>query len=114
MRALAQMMQFEPEPLKIAGSPCGPPAGDGSEVESDLGGQSARGYVVRAAEGGEEVVERVFVGEVDAGQTQAPFVFVAIEEIVLTDRGIEEVARRDTRRVLVVILGTGSGDANEL
>jgi hypothetical protein len=37
------------------------------EVEADLCCQGSRGYVVRAAEGGEEVVERVFVGDVDTG-----------------------------------------------
>ena len=38
-----------------------------SEVESQLRGQGPRGYVVGAAEGGEEVVERVVVRQVDDG-----------------------------------------------
>jgi hypothetical protein len=48
---------------------------------------------MRAAEGGQEVVESVLVEDVDAGQSQAPFVLVAVEKIVLTDGGVEEIAR---------------------
>jgi len=47
---------------------------------------------VGAAEGGEEVVEGVFVGEVDGGEAEAPLVLVAVEEIVLANGGVEEVA----------------------
>ena len=84
------------------------------EVKSNFGGQSARSDVVRAAEGGEEVVERVFVGNVDGGEAQAPLVAVAVEEVVGTEGGVEEAARCDARRILVVVLGSGSGDADEL
>ncbi len=84
------------------------------EVEADLGRQGARCYVVRAAEGGEEVVQGVLVGDVDGGEAQAPAaVLFAAEEVVLSDGEIEEVAWSDARRVLVVVLGVGRRDADE-
>ena len=51
------------------------------KMESDFGRQGAGRYVMRAAEGGEEVIERVLVGKVDADKTQAPLVPVAAEEV---------------------------------
>jgi len=72
-------------------------------VEAYLSRQSARCDVVRAAEGGEEVVEGVLVGDVDAGETKTPFVLVAVEEVVLADGGIEEAALLNAGRMLVVI-----------
>src|ERR1700733_3165952 len=83
------------------------------EVEAYFGVQGTWGQVVRAAEGGEKVVEGVFVGDVDAGETQAPLVFVACEEVVYADGGVEDVAGGDAGWVLVVILGVGGGDAEE-
>src|SRR6185437_3654381 len=62
------------------------------EVESDLGGQGTRSYVMRATEGREEVIERVFIGDVDAGQAEAPSVAVAGEEVVRAERHIKEAA----------------------
>ncbi len=64
-----------------------------------------------AAEGGEEVVEGVFVGDVDGGEAEAPLVFVAGEEVVVAEGGVEDVAGGDAGWVLVVILGVGRGDA---
>ena len=83
-------------------------------MEAELGRQGARGDVVRAAEGGEEVVEGVLVGDVDGGEAQAPLVLVAVEEVVLAEGGVEEVARGDAGRVLVVVLGAGSGDVDQV
>ena len=59
------------------------------EVEAELYGFGARGDEVRAAEGGEEVVESVFVGQVDDGEAEASLVAVAIEQVVVADGQIE-------------------------
>ena len=83
------------------------------EVEAYFGRQSARCDVVRAAEGGEEVVEGVFVGDVYACETETPFVLVAVEEIVFADGGIEEAALLNAGRMLVVIFGARCGDGYE-
>jgi hypothetical protein len=69
---------------------------------------------VRSAEGGEEVIERVFVSNVYSGKTEAPFVFVAAEQVVVTDRSVEKTAWRNPRRVLVVVLGVGSRNADKV
>jgi hypothetical protein len=82
------------------------------EVEAELDGFGARGDEVCAAEGGEEVIERVFVGQVDDGEAKAPLVAVAAEEVVVADRHVEEVARSDARRILVVVFGAVGGDVD--
>jgi hypothetical protein len=56
-----------------------------------------------AAESGEKVIERDFVSQVDDGKAQAPFVTVAVEEIVLPYRDIEQAARLDSLRIVVVV-----------
>jgi|ERR1700677_856204 hypothetical protein len=84
------------------------------EVEADLRGQGSGRDVVRAAKSGEEVVHRVFIADVDGGQAQAPLVTVAAEKIVVADSQVEEVAGSDTRRIVVIVLGSRSGDLQEL
>ena len=69
---------------------------------------------MRAAERREEVVERVLVGDVDGGQAEAPLVSFAVEEIVFTNGGIEEAARRNARWILVIVLRARCGDADKL
>jgi len=41
-------------------------------VKSDLAGDGTRAYVMRAAEGRQEVVERVIVGQVNQRQLRTP------------------------------------------
>ena len=74
------------------------------EVESDLSRKRTRRYVVRAAEGREEVVECVLVGQVDRCELQTHLVLVTAEDVVVSDRNVEQASRRDTRWVLVVVL----------
>ena len=54
-------------------------------METEFDGFRAGGDEVRAAEGGEEVVQSFLVGQVDDGEAQAPFVAVTIEEVVVAD-----------------------------
>src|SRR6201987_2700503 len=86
----------------------------GLEMNADLCRQRARCDVVRSAEGGEEVVERRLIGQVHSGKPEAPLVPVAVEEVVFTDGGIEETAWRDSRRVLIVVLGIRSRNVDEV
>lgn len=58
---------------------------------------------MRAAERRQKIVKRCLVRQIDGGQLQAPFVFVAVKEIVMAERKIEQVPRRDALRVVVVI-----------
>src|SRR4029077_3585309 len=78
--------------------------GGGLEVEPDLRRQCTRCHVVRAAEGGKEVVQSVFVGDIDGRELQTHLVLVATEDVVVSDGNIEQASRRDTRRILVVVL----------
>ena len=52
-----------------------------SEIQRDLGREGARSDVVRAAEGGEEVVERVLVGDVDGGEVKIGLEVLLVEEV---------------------------------
>jgi len=74
------------------------------EVESDLSRKRTRRYVVRAAEGREEVVERVLVGDVDCSELETHLVLIAAEDVVVPDGNVEKATRRDPRRVLVIVL----------
>ena len=61
------------------------------EVEPKFRRQRSRRHVVRPAEGGEEVVECILVRQVDDGELRAPFVFVAVEQVVMADGEIEQI-----------------------
>src|SRR5258707_1001540 len=80
------------------------------EVEAQLRGIRPRRHVVRAAEGGQEVIYRNFVGQVDDGEPQAPFEAIPVEQIVVADAGIKEITRSYARRIVVGILGPRRGD----
>jgi len=38
---------------------------------------------------------------------------IAFEQVIVPYGEVEEVARRDARRILVVVLGSGSGDLDQ-
>ncbi len=68
---------------------------------------------MRAAERGEEVVERVLVGDVDGGQVQVHLVVLLVENVVLSERDIEQVARCDAGRIVVVVFSARSRNLNK-
>lgn len=68
---------------------------------------------MRAAEGREKVVERVVIGEINHRKLNAPFVSVAVEEVVVADRKIKQVPRRDPRWIVVIILSSWSGNLDQ-
>ena len=86
----------------------------GLEVQRNLRRQRPRGYIVRSAEGREEVVQRVLVRDVDRGQVEVHLVVFLMEDVVLAKRCVEKVARRDARRVMVVILLVWRGNLHEV
>src|SRR6266852_5618605 len=77
------------------------------EVEAEFGRVRPRCHKMRSAEGGKEIVESHLIGQVDGREAQAPFVAVAMEEVIISHAGIEQVARVDARRIVVVILRSG-------
>lgn len=74
-----------------------------SKMESKFGCQGARRYIVRAAEGGEEVVQSVFVGQIDNRELRAPLVSFAVEQVIVAQGEIEQTARLDALRIVIVI-----------
>ena len=80
-------------------------------MEADFSRHRSWCYIVCSAERRKEIVESVFVRDVDGGEPQAPFALLASEEIVVADGGVEETSRRDARWVLVVVLCVGRRDA---
>src|SRR6266852_6126894 len=76
------------------------------EVEAQFSRIRPRRHKMRSTERGQEIVERHFVGQVDGREPQAPLVTVAMEQVVVADAVIEQVARVDARRIVIVILGT--------
>ena len=77
------------------------------KVEPELGRQRSRRHIVRPAEGREKVIQCQFVGDVDGGKRETPFVTFAFKQVVVTHRNIEQVTRRNARRIVVVIFGSG-------
>ena len=60
---------------------------------------------MRAAEGRKEVVENIFVGQVDDRKAQAHLVAVAIQQVVMADGQIEQVTGLNALRIVVVVFG---------
>ena len=69
---------------------------------------------MRSAESGQEIVEGVFVRQVDDFQASAPLVLIAMKQIVVTHGNIEETTLANAGRVVVVILGAGRRDSYEV
>jgi len=59
------------------------------EIQRNLRGQRSRSYIVRSAEGRQEVIERIFIGHVDRSQVEVRLVAIAVKDIVLTQRRVE-------------------------
>ena len=53
---------------------------------------TSRRNKMRAAEGGEEVIERYFVGEVDHGKARAHAVTITAKEIVVAQGNVKETS----------------------
>ena len=68
---------------------------------------------MRSRKGGEEVVQHFLVSKVDGSELDTYLVAAfASENVVVTKRQVEEVARSDARRVVVVVFGAGRGNSD--
>ena len=61
------------------------------KVEPNLSGQRPRCDIVGAAEGGEEVVQRIFVRQVDDSKLSTPLVPVSVKHVVMAYRHVKQV-----------------------
>src|ERR1700741_2522314 len=84
------------------------------EREAELPRNCPRRHIVRAAEGREEVVERVFIRHVYRRNTRTPSEAVTMEEVVIAHCHVEQAARLDARRILVIVLGPRRRNGHEL
>ena len=66
-------------------------ATDSLEVKRDGSGKAPRCDIMRTAERRQKIVQHVRVGQVDHLEPRAPFVMVAMEQVVVSDRDIEQV-----------------------
>ena len=82
-------------------------------MESNLSRESAWRHVMSTAKSKEEIVERQFVGHVYDRPLSAPFSFVSVKEIVVSDGHIKKIARATSLRIVIVILPVCGGDAYE-
>ena len=67
---------------------------------------------MRAAERRQEVVESNFIGQIDYCKPCAPEVTVTVKQIVVTGADVEQVARRDAWRIVIVIFRSGGRKAD--
>src|SRR5256885_13794901 len=68
---------------------------------------------MRSSKGGQEVIQHLLVGQVDGSELHAYLVAAfGSEDVVVPERQVKEVARSDTRRVVVVVFGPRRGDLN--
>jgi len=63
-----------------------------SKVEVEGPSNGARGHIVGSAEGRQEVIQGFLVGQVHDGQTGAPFVLIAVEQIIVPNGKLKQVA----------------------
>ena len=82
-------------------------------MEAQLRREGARCDVVRAAEGGEEVIECNAIRNVDGSQLKADLVFISVEKIVVAHGKIEEIAWGDAGGVVIGVVGSGCGDRDQ-
>ena len=68
---------------------------------------------MRATESGKEVVKRILVSNIDCGKCETPSITFTFEQVVVTHGNIEQVARRDAGRMMVIILGVRSRHLKE-
>jgi hypothetical protein len=68
---------------------------------------------MRSAEGRKKIVKGVFVRHIHARQVKTPLVSIAIEEVVFSNGGVVEIPLSNARRIVVVIAGTWSRNAQQ-
>jgi len=86
----------------------------GLEVEAELNRLGSRGHIVGAAERGQEVVQRRLVCEVDDRESQAPLVAVAMEKVIVADGNVKQMARLNSRWIVVVVFGSRLWDLHQI
>ena len=71
------------------------------EMETQLSRVVSRLHEVRATKRRQKVEERGLVCQVDGGKSQAPFITIAVKEVVVAHCRVKQVPRRDARWIVV-------------
>ena len=83
------------------------------EMKAEFRRVAARRHKVRSTERRQEVIKRGLIRQVDDREAQAPLVVVAMEKVVISHAGVEQVAWSDPRRIVIVIFGTSRRYADQ-
>jgi hypothetical protein len=75
------------------------------EVEAYFSRDRPGRHIMRAAERGEEVVQRIIIGNIDDRDLRAPLEPVTVENVVVAHGQIEKTPGGDSWRIAVVVLG---------
>ena len=68
---------------------------------------------MRAAEGGKKVIQGVLIGDIDGRHVEVHLVAIGVEKVVLAHGSVKQVAGGDARRVLVIVLRSRRGNADQ-
>ncbi len=66
-----------------------------------------------AAKGGKPIVKCDFVGQVNHIESQAPLVTIAVEQVIIAHRKVEQAARGDSLWMMIVVFRSRCRDAQE-
>ena len=75
------------------------------KVKAEFRRQRTRRDIVRTAEGRKKVIECSLVRHIDPRHLQTPLEAIAIEEIVVTDRSVEQTPLLNAGGIMVIIAG---------
>src|SRR5579885_2238779 len=64
-----------------------------------------------AAKGGKPIVKCDFVGQVNHIESQAPLVTIAVEQVIIAHRKVEQAARGDSLWMMIVVFRSRCRDA---
>ena len=66
-----------------------------------------RGHIVGSAERRQEVVHGLFIRQIDHLNSSAPFIPIAVKNVVMSQRQVKQVARLNPLWIVIVVLGPG-------
>lgn len=66
-----------------------------------------------STESGEEIIERVVVGQIDNGELSAPLVFISVQQVIVSDGEVEQIALLNARRLVIVVFSACCRDADQ-
>lgn len=69
---------------------------------------------MRATEGRQEVIQCILVGHINGRQVEVRLEMLLVEDVLFANRRIEQVARRNALRVMIVVARSRSRDIDQV